>query len=79
MPFPLELDADVAPGLYELTAKLAGGRPSADLDGWTVAKYFYLEVLAPSVAVPEPGTLLLLASALPMLWLSARRRRGRQA
>ena len=85
LPFPLTLDASVAPGIYDLTAKLAGGRPSDEdyLNGWTVAKYFTLTVLPysgpGSTEVPEPGTLLLLACAFPAVWLSARRRRRRQA
>jgi PEP-CTERM motif-containing protein len=93
MLFPLMVDANVVPGTYALTAIFAGGRPSdpSFLNGWTIAKSFSLTVLPPSgpsplvassvplaTAVPEPGTLLLLASALPAVWLCGRRRRRLQ-
>lgn len=78
--FPLTLGSDVVPGTYGLTVKLAGGRPSdpAYLNGWTTSKNFALNVTAPMpllMTVPEPGTLLLLASAVPVAWLCGRRRR----
>ncbi len=76
--FPLTLGTDVVPGVYNLTAKLSGGRPSDPLylNGWTTIKDFTLTVTAPlATTVPEPGTFLLLASAVPVAWLYARRRR----
>lgn len=84
MPFPLEVDIDVAPGDYLLTAKQAGGRPSDPdyLNGWTVSKTFTLTVTPASgpglTAVPEPGTFVLLALALPMFWMCVRRSQRRR-
>jgi hypothetical protein len=84
MPFPLEVDIDVAPGDYALTAKQAGGRPSDPdyLNGWTVSKTFTLTVLPASgtgvTSVPEPGTFVLLTLALPMLWMCVRRSQRRR-